>query len=128
MKTRIYHPEIKNPSSHISSAVACDGWLYVSGQGPLKIATREVVRGTIEEETLLTLQHIETLLKEAGCSRADVVKCVCYLGDLEDFAGFDATYRDFFAGEIPPVRTTVQASLLRGIKIEIDAVARIPQS
>jgi 2-iminobutanoate/2-iminopropanoate deaminase len=128
MKQRILHPESRTLSPHISSAVACDGWLHLSGQGPLDIATREVVRGTIEEETRLTLRHIDSLLKAAGCSREDVVKCVCYLGDLSDFAGFDAEYREFFSGEVPPARTTVQTPLLRDIKVEIDAVARIPQS
>jgi 2-iminobutanoate/2-iminopropanoate deaminase len=128
MKHRIQHPEAQTRSPHISSAVACDGWLHLSGQGPIDLATREVARGTIEEETRLTLRHIDSLLKAAGCSRGDVVKCVCYLADLKDFAGFDAEYREFFASEIPPARTTVQAPLLRGIKVEIEAVARIPQS
>lgn len=126
MKKRHSNPKSPKPSPHISGAVESDGWVFTSGQGPLDPATRQVVRGTIEEETLLTLQNIEALLHQAGCSRHDVVKCTCHLGNLEDFSGFDATYRAFFESDIPPARTTVASTLLQGIKIEIDAIARKP--
>ena len=124
MKSRITHPELSQPSSFVSSAVACDGWLTISGQGPLSMATKAVVSGTIEEETLLTLKNLEQILLAAGCSRNDVVRCTCYIADLADFAGFNTTYADFFKAEVPPARTTVQTGLLNGIKVEIDAIAR----
>jgi len=53
---------------------------------------------------------------------ADVVKCTCHLANIDDFDKFDGVYRGFFSG-ILPARTTVQ-SVLGGIKVEIDAVAR----
>jgi len=126
MKTRIRHPQTKQSLPHISGGVLCDGWLFVSGQGPLDMSTKAVVPGTIEEETRLTLQNLDAILGAAGCSREDVVKCTCYLSDLGDFAGFDAAYREFFSCEVPPARTTLQAPLLKGIKVEIDAIAHCP--
>ena len=125
MKTRINHPEISSPSPHVAAGVACDGWLFVSGQGPLDMTTRQPVAGTIEEETRRTLQNIEAILKAGTCSLANVVKCSCYLADLADFRGFDAVYREFFTGPTPPARTTVGSPLLSGIRVEIDVVARI---
>lgn len=107
----------------MSAGVVAGGFLFVSGQGPLDLTTRTPVRGSIEEETLMTLQHIEKILRAAGCSRENVVKCTCYLADLADFEGFNTTYRDFFSGDTPPARTTVQAPLLAGIRVEIDAIA-----
>ena len=87
--------------------------------------TGEVVHGTIEEETRLTLSHIGTLLAQAGCTFADVVKCTCHLANINDFDPFDKTYREFFTG-VRPARTTVQSVLWDGIKVEIDAIAHIP--
>jgi 2-iminobutanoate/2-iminopropanoate deaminase len=125
-KQEIFHPDRPDTSRlPYSSGVVCDGWLYVSGQGPLNLVTMEVVGETIEEQTSLTLRHIEQILQNAGCSFDDVVKCTCYISDMDEFDAFSRTYRDFFQG-IRPARTTVQARLWGGIKVEIDAVARIP--
>lgn len=124
-KTQVTHPESTRPGP-FSSAVACDGWLYISGQGPLDMTDSSVVRGTIQEETALTLSHIDKILKAAGCTRDDVVKCTCHLLDINDFAGFNEAYTKYFAEGIRPARTTVQSVLWSNIKVEIDAIARIP--
>ena len=53
-------------------------------------------------------------------------KRTCHLAEIGDFGGFDRTYREFFSG-IMPARTTVQSVLGSGIKVEIDAIARLPR-
>jgi 2-iminobutanoate/2-iminopropanoate deaminase len=123
-KTEIHHPDKQVSTGAYSAGVACDGWLYVSGQGPLDLRTGEVVHGTIGEETRLTLTHIGKVLEAAGCSFDDVVKCTCHLADINDFDGFNAVYAEFFKG-VRPARTTVQSVLWGGIKVEIDAIARL---
>mgnify|MGYP002713280283 CR=1 FL=1 len=120
----IRHPEKRFTYGLFSAGVIRDGWLYLSGQGPLDMVTGKAVHGTIEEETALTLKHIETILKEAGGKREDVVRCTCYLSDMGNFEGFNNAYGDFFTG-IRPARTTIQAGLMKGIKVEIDAVAKV---
>jgi len=122
-KTEIFHPDKKVSTGAYSAGVLIDGWLYISGQGPLDLATGEVKRGTIEEETRLTMGHIGKVLQSAGMTFNDVVKCAGHLSDINDFARFNAVYRSFFTGVLP-ARTTVQSVLGDGIKIEIDAVAR----
>jgi len=124
-KTEIKHPDKQVSTGAYSAGVLTDGWLYVSGQGPLDLKTGQVVRGTIEEETRLTLEHIGKILKAAGCSFDDVVKCTCHLLDIKDFDRFNAVYAEFFKG-IKPARTTVQSGLGGGIKVEIDAIAKVP--
>ena len=125
MKKRLKNPDYPVVNPHISGAVAFDdGWVFISGQGPIDMPTKAVVRGTIEEETRRTLENIDTMLREAGCERADVVKCTCYLDDLAEFPGFNKVYEEFYTQEVPPARTTLQAKLLQGIKVEIDAIAR----
>lgn len=123
----IKHPHRQDTSNApYSAGVECDGWLYVSGQGPLDLKTGEVKRGTIEEETITTLENVRLILEAAGCTFDDVVKCTCYISKIEDFDGFSKTYREHFKG-VRPARTTLAAALWGGIKVEIDAIARIPQ-
>ncbi len=126
-KIEIKHPEKEKSTGAYSAAVEIDGWVYVSGQGPLNSKTAEVIRGTIEEETLLTLTHIQTILRAAGCTMNDVVKSTVHLSKIEDFDRFNGIYRNFFKdAAVLPARTTVQSVLWGGIKVEIDVVARKP--
>lgn len=123
-KLEIKHPDKKADTGAYSAGVLVDGWLFVSGQGPLDLTTGEVIHGTIEEETLLTLRHIRTIVEAAGGTVDDIVKCTVHLENIGDFDRYNAAYRTFFTG-IKPARTTVQSVLSDGIKIEIDAIARI---
>jgi 2-iminobutanoate/2-iminopropanoate deaminase len=123
-KIEIKHPDKKADTGAYSAGILIDGWLYISGQGPLNLVTGRVVAGTIEEETLLTLSHIKKIVEAANGSINDIVKCTVHLSDINDFDRYNAVYSSFFPG-IKPARTTVQSVLSDGIKIEIDAIARI---
>ena len=74
-KKEIKHPDKEKSTGAYSAAVEIDGWVYVSGQGPVDPKTAQPVRGTIEQETTLTLQHVQKILHAAGCSLNDIVKC-----------------------------------------------------
>lgn len=123
-KTEIKHPEKSVATGAYSAGVLMDGWLYVSGQGPVDLATGKVVHASIEEETLHTLSHVKKIVEAAGGTIHDIVKCTVHLADIADFDRYNAAYFSFFSG-ILPARTTVQSVLSDGIKIEIDAIARI---
>jgi len=123
-KKEIRHPDKSVVTGAYSSGVLAGGMLFVSGQGPLDLATGEVKRGTIEEETLLTLAHVRKIVEAAGGTVDDIVKCTVHLSDINNFERYDAAYASFFTG-IRPARTTVQSVLADGIKVEIDAIAVI---
>ena len=127
MKKEIPHPENEFTYGLFSAGIACDGWLFISGQGPLDMKTGKRVAGTIEEETVRTLDNLEKILLEAGCTREDVVKCTCYLADMSDFEGFNRAYGSFFTG-VRPARTTIGAALMKSIRVEIDAIAKLPSA
>ena len=127
MKREVKHLEKQADTGAYSAGIICDGWVYVSGQGPLDLATGAVMHGTIEEETQRTLEHVEKILNAAGCTRDDVVKCTVHLADVQEFDRYNRVYAAFFSG-VRPARTTVQSVLIGGIKIEIDAVARLPEA
>lgn len=123
-KRQIKNPDKKADTGAYSDGLIVDGWLYVSGQGPIDMATGRAVGGTIEEEVRLTLRNMGSVLKAAGCTYDDVVRCTVHLVNIEDFGRFNAVYQEFFTG-ILPTRTTVQSMLGLGIKVEIDAIARV---
>ena len=124
-KREILHPDKKVSTGAYSAGLVVDGWLYISGQGPMDLKTGQVLHGSIQEETRTTLAHIDKILRAAGCTPEDVVKCTCHLADIKDFDGFNAVYAEYFQG-VRPARTTVQSVLWGGIKVEIDAIVRMP--
>ncbi len=108
-----------------SQAVACGGWLYVSGQIPLDPETGEMVEGDIAAQADRVLTSLEAILEEAGAGFADVVKAQVYLTDMNDFQQVNEVYARFF-GENRPARACVAvAGLPRGAQVEIDLVARV---
>lgn len=127
-KEEIIHPDKadKNFSTGAYSAgVAVDGWLFVSGQGPIDFKTGKFELGDIEHETHLTLNNVKRICEAAGCTLDDIVKCTVHLQDINDFDRYNAVYASYFT-KIKPARTTVQSGLGHGIKVEIDAIAKIP--
>jgi len=127
-KRQIFHPEQKDKDFVIgaySDAIAVDGWLYVSGQGPVDFSTGKFISGTIEEETRQTLHNIRCLVEAAGCTMDDVVKCSVHLKDINEWSRFNQVYAEYFKG-IRPARIAVESNLGFGIKVEVDAIARIP--
>jgi 2-iminobutanoate/2-iminopropanoate deaminase len=122
-KVEVKHPDKKAVTGAYSAGVLIDGWLHVSGHGPLDMTTGQPVPGTIEDQTRLTLTHIGKVLAEAGMSFDDVVKCTVHLADIGEFDRYNKVYSEFFTG-VRPARTTVQSVLWGGIKVEIDCVAR----
>jgi 2-iminobutanoate/2-iminopropanoate deaminase len=108
-----------------SQAIACEGWVYLSGQIPLDPTTGKLVSGDISTQTEQVLENLSHVLEAAGASFEHVVKTTIYLTDLADFAAVNAIYAKRFA-TVPPARATVQvAALPLGANIEIDAVARV---
>ncbi|MEN9579463.1 MAG: hypothetical protein RJA70_2472 [Pseudomonadota bacterium] len=109
-----------------SQAIACDGWLYLSGQIPLDPETRQLVPGDVAAQTERVLKNLGAVLEAAGAGFEHVVKTTIYLTDLSDFAVVNALYGEYFS-EHPPARATVQvAALPLGARVEIDGIARLP--
>jgi 2-iminobutanoate/2-iminopropanoate deaminase len=105
-----------------SPALKIRDWTFLSGQGGFDPATGELAGGTIEEQTEQTFMNISALLEAAGQDLGDVVSCLVHLSDLSLFGPFNAVYERHF-GEPRPVRTTVGASLVQGMLVEVTVVA-----
>ncbi len=112
------------PKAPYSPVVVSGDLVYTAGQVAFD-ASGTLVAGGIAEQTTQVLANLRACLLAAGCTLDDVVKVNVFLVDLAEFDAFNEAYRAAFA-EPYPVRTTVQAGLPGGIRVEIEAVARIP--
>lgn len=108
-----------------AQAVACGGFLFLSGQVPIDPATGHLVRGTVQEEVARVLENLSAVLRAAGSGLDRVVRTTVYLTDLADFGAMNEAYARYF-GTHRPARSTVQvAALPKGARVEIDAIAAL---
>ncbi|MFB0938698.1 MAG: 2-aminomuconate deaminase [Candidatus Azotimanducaceae bacterium] len=61
----------------------------------------------VEVQTREVLKNIDENLKKVGASIKDVVDVSTFLVNMNDFAGYNKAYADFFDKETGPTRTTV---------------------
>ncbi|MDN3492897.1 RidA family protein [Winogradskyella bathintestinalis] len=60
-----------------------------------------------EVQTRKVLQNIDRILKTVGASLKDVVDVTSFLVSMNDFAGYNKAYAEFFDEDNGPTRTTV---------------------
>ena len=97
--------------------------MWCSGQIALKDGI--MVGDTAAEQAALALDNLAAVLKAAGASFDQVVRCTIYLKDMNDFAAVNEIY----AARMPdpaPARAAVEvARLPKDAIVEIDAVAYV---
>lgn len=122
-KTKITHPDRdqKFVTGAYSDGVLVNGMLFLSGQASVDFKSSKFVLGTIEEETIRTLDNIKAIVESIGGSMNDAIKSTVHLSDINNFNRFNEIYATYFDG-IKPARTTVQSVLGENIKVEIDIV------
>jgi 2-iminobutanoate/2-iminopropanoate deaminase len=112
------------PLGPYSQAVVEGDFIFVAGQGCTNPLTGQLELGDVQTETKRTFENVSAILKAAGSSLDDVVKCNVYLRDINDFAAMNEVYGTFFVAPFP-ARTTIQAGALPGgIAVEIECMAR----
>jgi 2-aminomuconate deaminase len=112
-------------------------FLFVSGTSARRadntIAGAEVdplgaTRLDIREQTRSVIENVRDILRSAGAELQDVVELSTYLVNMNDFAGYNEVYAEFF-GYDGPARTTVAVHQLPHphLLIEIKAMAYKPR-
>jgi 2-iminobutanoate/2-iminopropanoate deaminase len=97
--------------------------MFVSGQGPLDPATKEVTSTDIQKQTRQTLTNLQGVLAAAGADFTNVVNMRVCLRDAGDFQLFNAAFTEFMEGE-KVTRTCIGGTPHRaGVNVEIDCVA-----
>ena len=104
-----------------SKVVRAGGFLFLSGQVAPPAAAGQPAGG-IEQQTETVLTGIAATLAEHGCGLKDVVRASVWLSDLADFPRFNEIYARHFGDELP-TRSTVEAKLAHGARVEIEVQA-----
>lgn len=122
MRKTIATPNAPQAIGPYSQAIQHGDFLFVSGQIAIDPSTGDVVTGDIEAQTDRVLKNITAIIEAAGMSLLNVVKCTCFLRDMNDFMKFNAIYENYF-GDILPARETVEVSRLpKDVMVEVSAI------
>ena len=111
-------------NGHYSQCIRHNGILYLSGQLPLDLVTKEIPT-TIAAQTDLVLQKVATILTEAGSAIDKVLQVRVYISDIDLWDKVNERYSVFF-GKHRPVRCIVPSRELHFgclIEVEVTAVA-----
>mgnify|MGYP006101834903 FL=1 len=126
MKKNISSEKLPKPIGPYSTAVINDNYLYTSGQIALNKIGSELINGSMKEQTLITLDNINTILTEIGISKQSILKLTVYVTDLSKFSEVNDAFNSFFENFDFPARTTIEvAGLPLGACVEIDCIAAI---
>jgi 2-iminobutanoate/2-iminopropanoate deaminase len=107
-----------------SQAKVTGNLLFTSGQIPITPATSQIEATTIEAQTEQVCKNIGAVLEAAGTSFDKVIKTVCFLADIKDFATFNAVYAKYFVTN--PARSCVAVKdLPKGALVEVETIAEI---
>ncbi|WP_019000487.1 RidA family protein [Succinimonas amylolytica] len=106
-----------------SQAVRVGNFLYTSGQIPLDPATGKVVEGDIKVQAAQSCKNLLAVLEAAGMTPDNVIKTVCFIKNMNDFAAFNEVYAEYF-GKAAPARSCVEvARLPKDVLCEVELVA-----
>jgi len=83
------------------------------------------VRLDIREQTKAVIENIQDFLALEGATLEDVVDVTSFLVNMNDFAGYNEVYAQYFSKETGPTRTTVAVHQLPhpNLVVEIKVMA-----
>jgi len=108
--------ERTDTNERASKIVKHNGVVYLSGQ----VGDGE----SITEQAVDCLGRVDTLLKQAGSSREQMLQATVWLSDMQYFAEFNAVWNEWVPTGHAPARACGEAKLAREIlKVEVLVIA-----
>lgn len=124
MANVIYTKNAPDAIGPYSQAIVTGNLVFTSGQIAINPATGNVEATTIEAQTEQVCKNVGEILKAVGTSFDKVVKTVCFLADMCDFAAFNAVYGNYFVSK--PARSCVAVKTLpKNVLCEVEVIAEI---
>lgn len=119
----VYLKNSPKPVGHYSPGIVHNGLVFVSGQLPMDLESREPFTGDIGEQTELALRNVEAVLHEAGSDLQHVLQMTIYISDIELWGKINETYARILGNHRPSRAIVPVKDLHFGTKIEIQAIA-----
>ena len=110
-----------------AQAVRYGDLLFVSGQIAIDPETGQIVEDDIEVQTKQVMENLQAIIKEAGMALQNVLKCTCFLKDMEDFVKFNAVYNRYFAESLPARETVEVGRLPKDVRVEVSAICGVEE-
>lgn len=128
-RTYIMPASLPKPPVPYSPGVLVDNVLYVAGILALAEDMKTTVGiGDIRAQTRAVIETIQTIVEDAGGTLKDVVFNAIFIRNLEDYAGMNEVYAEYF-GEFPPARYCIRADLVPpDCLIEIASTAHLSRT
>ncbi len=118
--------EFAKQNMPFSEAVRVGNMLYLSGQiGSSSEDPSKVVAGGIGPETRQTMENMKEVLERYGSSMDQVVKCLCMLADIDEWAEMSAEYVKYFPDHKPARSAFAGTGLALNARVEIECWATI---
>jgi reactive intermediate/imine deaminase len=128
-KTQLSTAALHSPNGVFSQATVIEATgrlVFVSGMSARRPDGSIAGVGDISEQTRQVCENVQTAVREAGGSLADVCRVDVYVRNMEDFAKIHAVRAQYFSEPLP-ASTMVEVSKLAhpDYLIEINAIAVI---
>ncbi len=113
-----------SPRRTYSRAVRLDRLVFVAGC--VGSDSKGMIAGDFEVQAAQALLNLKASIEASGSSLSQVLKCTCFLKNVQHFAKFNEVYLKFFPSK-PPARSTVVVKDLvaPGAMLEIDCVCHV---
>jgi 2-iminobutanoate/2-iminopropanoate deaminase len=118
-------PNYPAPHSPYSHAVVAGGFVFVSGQIPVRPGgdPTEVAGRTMQEQTRQALRNVQTSLEAAGSSLEKVVKITVLLARPDLYKEMNEAYAEFFPNQKPARAMARFGADIPGVLVAIEAIA-----
>jgi 2-iminobutanoate/2-iminopropanoate deaminase len=120
-------PGYPAPHSPYSHAVVANGFVFVSGQIPVRPGggPTDIVGDTMLQQTRHALRNVQTILSAAGSSLDRVVKVTVLLARPDLYREMNEAYAEFFP-DAKPARSMVRFGAdIPGVLVAIDVIALV---
>jgi 2-iminobutanoate/2-iminopropanoate deaminase len=113
------------PAGHYSQAVEAAGFLFISGQLPIRADGSKITAERFELQAEQAIENVLAILAAAGGSPQQLVRITAYIVGVDNWPRFNTVYAAMLPN-VRPARTVVPVPELHyGFKVEIDAIASL---
>jgi 2-iminobutanoate/2-iminopropanoate deaminase len=106
---------------HLSPFVDTGSLVFLSGQ--IAFDQDGAITGDAATQTRRCLERVESVLRDAGLTLSQVVKCTIWLRHESDFSAFNDAYARYFGAHKPARSTVISGLALPDALVEIEAIA-----